>query len=304
MGEISNFTPSQLRTIRRTVAPDTNDAEFDMFIEAARSYGLDPFRRQISAIVFSKDKPDKRRMTIIVGRDGLRTIAMRNGDYRPASKAAQFDIDPDVKGPTNPQGIVRCAVELHKQDKRGDWYPVYGEAYWDEFAPLKEVWDLNRESGKREPTGKFTLEHGNWTKMPRLMIQKCAEAQALRAGWPDQFGGLYAEEEIDQARVREMRDVTPSEAVNQEDENRRRNLVGDKGVLMVLDQSGALQRVPLGQIADRCMEFIRDHDAEIVHRWKVQNTEAFREFWAMSPNEALEVKRAVEAKTAQIGHAA
>ena len=54
MGNIADYTGAQLMTIKRTVASDTNDMEFDLFMEAARSYGLDPFRRQISAIVFSK----------------------------------------------------------------------------------------------------------------------------------------------------------------------------------------------------------------------------------------------------------
>ena len=102
MSNIVDYSASQLATIKRTVASDTNDLEFDLFMEAARSYGLDPFRRQISAIVFSKDKPDKRKMSIIVNRDGLRAIAQRCGDYRPASGPAVFDIDPDAKGPDNP----------------------------------------------------------------------------------------------------------------------------------------------------------------------------------------------------------
>src|SRR3546814_3753630 len=45
--------------------------------------GLDPFRRQIYAVVYSKDKPDKRKMSIITGIDGFRAVAARNRDYRP-----------------------------------------------------------------------------------------------------------------------------------------------------------------------------------------------------------------------------
>lgn len=300
MGQLADFTGAQLSTIRRTVAADTNDIEFDLFIQAARSYGLDPFRRQISAIVFSKDKPDKRRMSIIVGRDGLRSIAQKCNDYRPASKPANFIIDESVKGPTNPQGIISCGIELYKRDQAGEWFPVYGEAYWEEFAPLREKWDMNRESGRREPTGEFELEKGQWHKMPRLMIQKCAEAQALRAGWPDAFSGIYAEEELDQARVREAVDVTPSEAVRQEAQHKRASALGKPGVLMVFDESAKLERVPMGSVADRCEEFIRENDAETVYRWNIQNTEALREFWSAAPNDALEVKRMIETKTKDV----
>lgn len=303
MTQIADYSGSQLSTIRRTVAADTNDMEFDLFMEAAKSYGLDPFRRQISAIVFSKSDAKKRKMAIIVNRDGLRAIAQRCRDYRPSSTPAEFDIDESLKSPANPQGIVRCGVTLHKRDGSGDWFPVYGEAYWDEFAPVKDQWDYDPQAGKRQPTGKQAVD-GNWSKMPRLMIQKCAEAQALRAGWPDSFSGLYAEEEMDQAKEREAKDVTPSQAVEQEAANRRQNMLGNKGVLMVMDESASLQRIPMGEVADRCLEYVKDNDPETVYRWSIQNKEAFKEFWADQPNDALEVKRAVEAKTEAVGTAA
>lgn len=297
MGAVTNFTPTQLMTIRHTVASDTNDIEFDLFMNAARSYGLDPFRRQISAIVFNKKNADKRRMTIIVGRDGLRSIAQRCGDYRPASSRPEYVYDPDQKGPNNPLGLISVSVELFKQDKNGDWFPVFGEAYWDEFAPLREKWDLNPESGRREPTGEMELDtSGQWGKMGRIMLLKCAEAQALRAGWPDVFSGLYAEEELDQALARETRDITPSQEIAEEQKHRRENALGGKGILFAMDDTAKLERIPLGNVADRCMEFVKNASPEDAYRWSERNAEALREFWSNSPNDALEIKKAIEPK--------
>jgi phage recombination protein Bet len=293
---LPDFTPAQLTTIKNTVAKDTNNLEFDLFMNAARSYGLDPFRKQISAIVFNKDNAQKRQMAIIVGRDGLRSIAARCGDYRPASGPANIVYDESAKSKTNPKGIVSVGVTLYKQDNKGTWHPVYGEAFWDEFAPVKDEWAWDEQERKRKPTGEQTVD-GNWSKMPIVMLTKCAEGQALRAGWPDQFGNLYAEEEM---AAHTMKDVTPSEAIEQEAAHRRESAIGGRGLMMNMDGTGALQRIPMGEVADRCIDFIRASDAETVYKWSIQNREPLREFWATSPNDALEVKKQIEAKTANL----
>lgn len=298
MGAIVEYTDSQMRTIKNTVAADTNAQEFDLFMGAAKSYGLDPFRKQISAIVFSKDKPGKRKMAIIVGRDGLRAIAQRCGDYRPASKAADIEYDVDLKSDGNPKGIVKASVELHKQDSNGNWYPVFGEAYWDEFVPLREIWGQN-QSGIYQPTGDHYPLDGNWKKMPIIMLTKCAEAQALRAGWPDEFGGVYAEEEM---QATQAKDITPSERVNNETENMRNAAIGKgRSILMTLDDTGVFQRVDIGEMADRCFEYIDGNNPVDVHAWSIQNREPLKEFWAASPNDALAVKAKIEDKTKGLG---
>lgn len=294
---LPDFTAAQLTTIKNTVAKDTNNLEFDLFMNAARSYGLDPFRKQISAIVFNKTDQQRRQMAIIVGRDGLRSIAARCGDYRPATGPANIVYDEAAKCSTNPKGIVSVGVTLYKQDNRGEWHPVYGEAYWDEFAPVKDEWAYDQQAGKRQPTGNKTVD-GNWAKMPIVMLTKCAEGQALRAGWPDQFGNLYAEEEM---QVHTMKDVTPSEAVQREAAHRRENALGGRGIMAVMDASGCMERIKIGEFADRCLAYIREHDPEEVYRWSIQNREPLREFWTAQPNDALEVKKAIETKTASVG---
>ena len=299
--QLSGMSGSQIALIRSTLAKDTNDQEFSLFMEAARAYGLDPFRKQISALVCNKDKPEKRQMAIIVSRDGYRVIAQRCRNYRPASEPAQIEFDPSLVGPTNPKGIVKATVRLWQQDSRGDWFPVIGEAYWDEFAPVKEAWAENPETRRREPTGKMELDKsGNWTRMPVVMITKCAEAQALRAGWPDQFGGIYAEEELHKAEA----DMTASEIVAQEAERTRVEKIGGRGILFNFDATGVLENVPLGTVADRCAEFISQNGADDVYRWSIQNRASLAEFWAAAPGDALAFKKLLEEKTAKIGSAA
>lgn len=290
--QLSGFNAGQIALIRRTVAKDTNDDEFNLFMEACRRYELDPFRRQISAIVFSKGSRDRRQLAIIVNRDGLRVIAARCRDYRPASDPAEIVYTEALTGPTNPKGILCARVRLWKQDNRGDWFPVIGEAYWDEFAPVKERWKENPETREKAPSGEFYLD-GKWPQMPALMLTKCAEAQALRAGWPDQFGGLYAEEEMHKAEA----EMSATDIIAAEEARTRAERIGGRGILFTFDASGVLESVPAGKVADRCLEFIRECDAETVYRWSVQNRAALAQFWAESPGDALSVKQAIEAKT-------
>lgn len=301
MAQVPTFTANQLQVIKSTVAKDTNHTEFDLFMEACKAYGLDPFRKQIHAVVYSKDNADKRKMTIIVSRDGLRVLASRSGDYRPASEPAQIVYDEALKGPTNPKGIVSATVRLWKQDKRGDWFPVIGEAYWDEFAPITDEWAYSEEARSRRPTGKKTLDaSGNWAKMPLVMITKCAESQALRAGWPETFGGVYSEEEMDRVSAQD----TASAALERYEQEERMRRAGN-GILMVFDgTTGKLEQVPIGNIADRCLEFIRDADPVEVHAFRIRNEQSLRQFWAHSPADALAVKKAMEAKERLLGAAA
>ena len=124
---ILRLRPHQLDLIRRTVASDCSNQEFDLFIEAAERYGLNPFRRQIMPLVFGKDF-DKRRMVIVIGIDGQRMIAQRSGNYRPASEPTKFVENRRKRGPTNPLGLVLARVTLFQQDRGGEWFPVVGEA--------------------------------------------------------------------------------------------------------------------------------------------------------------------------------
>lgn len=285
----ATLTGRQLDLIKRTIASDCNDEEFNLFIEVARRAGLDPFRKQISPIVFSKNNADRRKMAIIVGIDGQRVIAQRCGNYRPASEPTRFEADDALKGPLNPAGLVRAVVTLFQQDRQGQWWPVSGEAYWDEFVPLKNEWV------DRRPTDRKLLDpDSNWARMPRKMLEKVATMQALRAGWPDEFGSLYSEEEMDQARAADM---TATEILQAEQEEQRLAKLGGKDALMVSwSPMEAMERVPLGQFMDRVLAWIeRDCDGPAdAAMFAERNRETLREFWAKAPGDALELKKALE----------
>ena len=291
------MTGRQIALVKNTVAKDCDGAEFDLFMEAARSYGLDPFRKQILPLVFNKGNANKRRMSIVVSRDGLRVIAQRCKNYRPASEKAEWEMDEALKSPLNPKGIVSCTVYLWQQDNRGEWFKVKGEAAWDEFAPIADEWGED-DTGRRRPTGNKTLDAtGNWARMPKVMLEKCAEAQALRAGWPDQFSGVYVEEEMDRAKTLDM---TASEIVEHDAEERRLRSVGAHNAITVTWGDGwSLENIPKGQFFDRAAEFVNQSTPSEVARWQDANRVELQRFWALSPSDALELKKIVERATAK-----
>lgn len=296
---LMDFSGKQLELIRRTVAADLNPDEFDMFISIARQNGLDPFKKQIYAIVYSKDRPDKRKVSFITGIGGYRSIAARSGLYRPDEEAPRIVQDESLKSETNPLGIQHAEVTVYRYGPDGKWYPITGRAYWAEYAPIKEEWAAG-EDGKRRPTGKATLDTGgNWGKMPHVMLAKCAEADALRKGWPEDLGNLYVDAEMDRATTL---DLTATEIVEQERTAKRQAAIGGPDMITVMFEfSEGLQAVPAGQFADRCIDWIgKLEQASDIDGWAEYNRVALRQFWGTNPTDALELKKAMEKRAAEL----
>ena len=308
-----DYDPSQLALIRRTVADGTTPDEFNMFIEIARRAGLDPFRRQLYCVVYNKDDDKKRKVTFITGIDGFRAVAHRNGDYRPDDDEPQFVTDPSLEGPSNPRGLVKATVKAFKRHG-AEWHPVVGVAYWSEFAPMKEdaeggydwietgeFWpDSGKPKKKKVARGDITqVPSGKWATMPFVMLAKCAESQALRKGWPEDLSGIYSPEEMDAAP---MRDITPTEAIAQHETAQRLARIGGTNTIAMVWKIGeAIEAVPVGQMADRCLaHFLTLESVGELDWWWSTNEVSLRHFWAMHKADALAVKDAHEKRKAAL----
>jgi len=151
--------------VLRTVAPGLTREEAELFAAIARRTGLDPLTRQIYAIPRGQGRD--RRLSIIVGIDGLRALADRTGTYAPG-RPTEYLLDDRGQ-------LVAATVWVRKRTADGQWHE-YGEtAYLNEFR------------------GQSPL----WRAMPRVMLAKCAEARALRRGWPGESAGLSVAEALD-----------------------------------------------------------------------------------------------------------
>lgn len=294
-------TPAQLALIKGTVAKDTTTVEFDHFMHTASRLGLDPLRKQIIAIVFNKNDDARRNMTIIVTQEGQRVIAERSGTYGPERTAPEYTYDPEAKSDLNPLGLVSARVTLWR--KYGpEWQPVMGEAYWDEFAPIDEEWDWQDcDDGKRrrKPTGKKKLAD-NWARMGRLMLAKAARAQALRAGWPDDFSGLYTEEEMQKAVV--LDNATALLADYAEAERLSRVNYSKDMLAFIFDPRDQIVMVSRDAIREDVNRWLHDkvtHPAQI-KEFRRMNQQSLQTYWAWETKEALNLKRDLEQREEEL----
>lgn len=316
----AGFSAAQVTLIKNTVAKDTNSDEFNLFVSVAQNTGLDPLRGQIMAIVYNKTNPEKRRMVIVTGIDGLRAIAARSNRYRPDENEPEYTYDADLKGPDNPLGLVKVVVRIHMADvNRGDWRPVAGVAYWDEFAPMKEeveggfdwvdlpgqTWPNGDQKRKKVPRveGAKTIRQldtsGQWGKMGRLMLAKCAESQALRKAFPEDLSSLYEHAELDQAG---QGDLLPTDMIDAAAvEQRLLRIGGPSGILFQFWPNDPLVSVGLGQIADKVVETTRDMISVKQLDWfESVNQQSMREFWARAMTDALDTKKHLEQRRAEL----
>lgn len=311
---LRDYNPSQLALIRRTVAADTTADEFDMFIEVCKRVGLDPFRKQIYCLVYNKDNAEKRKVVFITAIDGLRAVADRSRAYRPDDQETQFEIDDTLKGPSNPRGLVKAVVRAYKLAPDGQWHAVVGTAYWSEFAPMKEdaeggydwvdtgeKWpDTGKPKKRKVPRGEITtVPSGKWGEMPFVMLAKCAEAQALRRGWPEDLSGIYAPEEMERTS---MIDITPSAEIEQHEQEKRLALVHAKDTVPIQWVAGdPIEAVPVGKLADRVAEFVGKAEAITqIEVWERTNVAGLREFWALHKSDALDLKKVIEGRKAAL----
>lgn len=174
------WTPEELKMIWSKMPQGVPIEEAFAFLSRARNLGLDPMSGQIILQTHTM-KGGEIRYTVIVGIDGYRSMAIRTGLYAPGD---------DTRFEYNQDGSLRSATVFVKRyhPDSNQWNQFSATAFFEEYC----VYYYDRDSRERKPTQM-------WAKMGHTMLEKCAEAKALRRGFPETLSGLYTAEELAQS---------------------------------------------------------------------------------------------------------
>lgn len=184
--------------IRKTIAPQLKQDEFELFMEVCRTVRLNPVIKQIYALSTYDSQTSSNKMSIQTSIDGLRLLAERSGDYAGQIGPEWCGKDgmwKDVWVEDAPPVAARVGV-IRKSFQQ----PLYSVAKFSTYAKRKKGGELMHM----------------WALMPDHMLAKCAESLALRRAFPHETCGLYTREEMGQAMAE---DTIEGEITNIREEN-------------------------------------------------------------------------------------
>jgi len=160
---VMGWNQEQITVIKKQLCPGISDPDLLHFGMVCQRTGLDPFARQIYAIMRGN------KMTIQTGIDGYRLTAARSGVL-----AGIDDAEYDSEESDNP-AWARVTVYRMVQGVR---CLFIAKARWSEYRQASSPM---------------------WKTMPYLLLGKCAEALALRKAFPAELSGMYTNDEMMQA---------------------------------------------------------------------------------------------------------
>ena len=172
------LTPDTVRKYLVSGDGNVSEQEIMMFLTLCKYQRLNPFLREVYLIKYSNSKP----ATVVVGKDVHVKRAAKHAQFDGLESGVITEKDGKIterEGSFKPEGetIVGGWAIGHRKD-------------WG--TPRKITVSFSEYVGKKQDG---TI-NSTWTKMPGTMMVKVAEAQCLRAMFPEELQALYNAEEM------------------------------------------------------------------------------------------------------------
>lgn len=214
-----DYSQQQIDLLINHICKGFSPVETDFFMNVAKRVNLDPFKRQIYAMPRFEGKGQYRKQTMVImtSIEGLRAIASRcktaegSDAYAGNDKPVFTWLEGDEKTKDFPYSAECTVWRIVGGERRA----FTAEVFFDECVQEKQIYENDKATGKWEP-------NSMWNQRPKGQLGKCAEAAALRKGFPEETAGLYIDEEApnsDQQQAPNQakeRPVHTSESVRQE----------------------------------------------------------------------------------------
>lgn len=163
--------------VRNLICPSADQKEVSLFLQLCKSQRLNPFVKDAYLVKY-RDSPAQ----MITNYQVFNRRACRNENYA---------------GIENGVVVLRNGEIVHKDGSAV--YKAAGETLLGGWA--KVYFKDNRKPAYAEVAlDDYSTGKSNWSKMPGVMIEKCAKAAAWRLAFPDDFQGMYVSEEMQQAQ--------------------------------------------------------------------------------------------------------
>jgi len=184
---------AQKKFVKDLINPDLTDTELVMFLQFSNNLKLNPFTKEIIAVVYGSG--EYRKVNTIITRDGKRVVATRTGELEGIESEPIYIKETVTK-------------EMIPVEARVDSKP---ESMWLERKEIKKVqaWEGGRLWGATAtvirndhnfsvtiPFSEYNSGKNVWATKPETMIKKVAESQALSKAFPEILGGVYDDSEV------------------------------------------------------------------------------------------------------------
>ena len=180
-GERVKLSPSMVQKFLVNGNGAVTAQEVVMFLNLCKYQHLNPFLREAYLI-----KCGSSPATIVTGKEVFTKRARRNKDYK--------GFEAGILVRTTEGGVEQRTGTFHLPEEAlvGGWAKVYIDGY---TAPVESAVSLDEYIG-RKSSGEVNSQ---WQKKPATMIRKVALVQALREAFPEDFQGMYSQEELEDA---------------------------------------------------------------------------------------------------------